>query len=159
VGWIIFWGILLAVCVVAIGIAWRNWTAKPKSGKRPLVEPTKPSLEDLLVQANPGTAAELWHQAEDLAQKGLFLDAVRSLYLAALVLLHRANRIRFEPTRTNGEYLDQLRSYPNLQDSFRALTGIFEIKWYGERACLSEDYSTCRELAETIGGQAAGNQP
>ena len=94
--------------------------------------------------------AELWRQAENLAQQGRFLDGVRSLYLAVLAYLHRSNRIRYEPTRTNGEYLDQLRSHRPLQDSFRGLTGIFELKWYGERTCGSDDFASCRQLAEAI---------
>ncbi len=159
IAWIVFWGILIAVCVVAIVIAWRNWTPNPKSVKPSIVEPTKPSLENLLAQADSRTVAELWRQADDLARHGQFLEAVRSLYLAALVLLHRSNRIRFEPTRTAGEYLDQLRPHKDLQESFRAMTGIFEMKWYGERVCRSEDFSSCRELAEAIRGQATENIP
>jgi hypothetical protein len=147
-GWIFFWGILLAVCVAALVIAWRNWTPNPTAAKA--LEPTEPTLERLLAHANPQTVAELWRQAENLAQQGRFLDAVRSLYLAVLAYLHRSNRIRYEPTRTNGEYLDQLRAHGPLQDSFRGLTGIFELKWYGERTCGSEDFASCRQLAEAI---------
>lgn len=157
--WIVFWGIMLAVAVVAIVIAWRNWTPKLKAAKGPTVEPIKQSLENLLAHANPQTVTQLWQQADDLARKGQFLEAVRSLYLAALVVLHRSNLIRFEPTRTNGEYLDQLRSHKPLQDSFRDLTGIFELKWYGQRTCQPEDWVSCRFLAEAIRGQAAGISP
>jgi hypothetical protein len=149
-GWIFFWGILLAVCAAALVIAWRNWTPKAKSAQAPQVEITEPTLERLLAQANLQTVAELWRQAESLAQQGRFLDAVRSLYLAVLAYLHRSNRIRYEPTRTNGEYMDQLRSYGPLQESFRGLTGIFELKWYGERNCGSEDFASCRQLADAI---------
>lgn len=148
--WIVFWGIMLAAGAVAILIARRNWTPRPIAAKAPLVEATKPSLQNLLAHANPRTVAELWQRADDLARKGQFLEAVRSLYLAALILLHRSNLIRFEPTRTNGEYLDQLRSHKPLQDSFRAMTGIFELKWYGQRNCRPEDWVSCRELAEVI---------
>jgi hypothetical protein len=150
VGWVFFWGILLAVCAAALVIAWRNRIPKPKSAPTHEAEPKEPSLEEILSHSNPQTVAELWRQAEDLAQQGCCLEAVRSLYLAVLVFLHRANLIRYEPTRTNGEYLDQLRSEGPLQDSFRGLTGIFEQKWYGERACNSEDFASCRQLAETI---------
>jgi hypothetical protein len=149
-GWILFWGILLAVSVAALVMTWRNWTPKPKSTKTLPVKQSKPSLEEILAQSNPQTVAELWRQAEDLARQGRFLEAVRSLYLAVLAFLHRTNRIRYEPTRTNGEYVDQLRADGLLQDSFRGLTGIFELKWYGERACGLEDFAYCRQLAEDI---------
>ncbi len=149
-GWIFFWGILLAVCVAALVIAWRNRMPKTQSAKTLEVEQNKPSLEEILAQSNPQTVAELWRQAEDLAQQGRFLEAVRSLYLAVLAFLHRSHRIRYESTRTNGEYVDQLRSDGPLQNWFRGLTGIFELKWYGERACNSEDFASCRQLAEAI---------
>jgi len=156
-GWITFWGVLLALCAIALIIARRNWMPKQKSVKAPIVEKTKPSLENLLARSDPQTIAELWRQADDLARHGQFLEAVRSLYLAALVLLHRSNLIRFEPTRTNGEYLNQLKPHEDLQHSFQAMTGIFELKWYGERVCQLEDFSSCRELAEIIRGQAIGH--
>ena len=66
------------------------------------------------------------------------LEAVRSLYLAVLSLLHRQHLLRYEPTRTNGEYVLQVRlapqAPPELHAVFEGLTGLFEGKWYGERA-------------------------
>jgi hypothetical protein len=149
-GWILLWGIFLAVCVAAIVLAWKNRMPKAKSTKAPQVEPSQPTLEQLLAQPHAQAISELWGQAEDLARQGRFLEAVRSLYLATLAFLHRSNHIRYEPTRTNGEYLDQLRSQSPLQDSFRGLTGIFERKWYGELVCGSGDFTSCRQLAEAI---------
>jgi len=65
-----------------------------------------PSLEDLLSQPRPQTAAELWRKAEQLAGKGNHLEAVRALYLAALALLHQAHLIHYErPPAPNGEYV------------------------------------------------------
>ena len=80
------------------------------------------------------------------------------LYLAVLALLHRGTFIRYELPRTNGEYADQLRPRRALHRPFLGLTGVFEVKWYGERACAAEDYRACRELAEEIrvGSLAAG---
>lgn len=91
-----------------------------------------------------------------MARAGNHLEAVRLLHAAVLALLHRANLIRYEPTRTNGEYLAQLERAAaggeEVQEPFRRLTGMFELKWYGERACSPEDYLTCRGLAEEVRG-------
>ena len=70
--------------------------------------------------------------------------------LGVLVLLHRANLIRYERTRTNGEYANQLRPHADLHEPFYNLTGVFEAKFYGERTCQPEDYTACRGIAENI---------
>ena len=108
-------------------------------------------------QPQAGTADALWKKADGLAREGNFLEAVRVLHLGVLALLHRAHLIRYESTRTNGEYARQLqerdgRSPTVLQDAFRRLTFLFETKWYGERACRPDDYRSCRDLAESIRG-------
>ncbi len=80
---------------------------------------------------------------------------MRTIYLAVLALLHQGGLIRYERMRTNGEYADQLRPRRLLHRPFLGLTGIFDVKWYGERACAAEDYAACRELAEEIRTAAA----
>ncbi|MBV9122772.1 MAG: DUF4129 domain-containing protein, partial [Planctomycetes bacterium] len=67
-----------------------------------------------------------------------------------LALLHRANLIRYERTRTNGEYVQQLHERPEVQREFRRLTRLFEMKWYGQRSCQPADYNACREMVEKI---------
>jgi hypothetical protein len=98
--------------------------------------------------------ATLWRQADTLAGDGHFRDAVRVLYLAVLALLHRQRLIRFEPTRTNGEYVRQVRlseqAPPELHEPFEQLTHLFETAWYGERPCESGDYRACRALADAM---------
>jgi hypothetical protein len=96
----------------------------------------------------------LWRQAEELARRGEPLPALRTLYLAVLALLHRASLIRYERTRTNGEYAQQLRrseaAPAGVPEAFGRLTNTFEVKWYGERACQRADFDACRRLAEEI---------
>jgi hypothetical protein len=148
-GWVVL-GVLFAA-VVALAV-WFSWTTRRKSAKPPAAKTTavnELSLEALLSQ--PGQAIEhLWQQADNLARAGNYLEAVRILYLAVLTFLHRNNLIRCASTRTNGEYIAQLRSQQTICQPFRGLTGMFELKWYGERACQSADYDSCRQLAETI---------
>jgi hypothetical protein len=89
-----------------------------------------------------------------LARQGEFLEAVRRLYLAVLAQLHRSHLIRYEKTRTNGEYLRQVRLAPEapaeLHASFGRLTWLFDQKWYGDRACDGQEYGACRALAEDV---------
>jgi hypothetical protein len=70
-----------------------------------------------------------------------------------LAQLHRADLIRYDRTRTNGEYLRQLRTAEGgaaVVEPFGRLTRLFELKWYGERACAADDYETCRGLASQV---------
>jgi hypothetical protein len=150
IGWMLVAGLLLALLVYAI----QQWSGRQKSvrpkPKTITIEAAEPSPEALVVHADQKTVENLWRHADELASRGQFLEAVRTLYLAVLALLHRGNLIRFERTRTNGEYVRQLQSQTNLQGPFRGLTHLFELKWYGERSCQPDEYSNCRDLAEEI---------
>lgn len=153
IGWTILVGLGLAVLAVAL---WQFWLlrqevrpprAKPQSGASPAPpeEMTRPYDQPM---------AAWLRRAEELARAGNYLEAVRALYLAVLSLLHRKHLLRVEPTRTNGEYAQQLRrapeAPPDLHVPFEQLTGLFEVKWYGERACAAAEYAACRGLAEEI---------
>jgi hypothetical protein len=155
VSWTVLLGLLLAIVVVACVLFFRDRgrqapVTQGQAGKK------EPSLDDVLSRPEPQTAATLWRRAEELAAAGNHREAVRLLYAAILAVLHRGGLIRYEATRTNGEYLDQVRASPespgDVHEPFRRLTGLFELKWYGERGCRAEDYQACRGLAEQIRG-------
>lgn len=149
--WLIIAAALVASLVAALVLFQRRQPRKPVAPAAAAPAKTETlSLESLLNQADQQGGAGMWRQADDLARGGKFLDAVRTLYLAVLAMLHRADLIRYAPTRTNGEYLRQLRGKEPVQRPFRGLTGLFEIKWYGERHCEPGDYDACRRLADQV---------
>jgi Domain of unknown function (DUF4129) len=146
--WVILGGILLAVLIVALVLYLRNRGSEREKPPQTGVSAPSPEAESLEVEQQ--TVSELWRQAEEQARKGNHRKAVRFLYLAVLTLLHRADLIHFEKTRTNNEYLRQLWTADGageLLDPFGDLTRLFEMTWYGERECRAEDYDACRELA------------
>jgi hypothetical protein len=148
-GWMTLAGLLTAVVILAVIFRWQRRlpTSKPAASQ---IAGLAPSLETILTQPDEYSVAGLWKQADDLATGGRFRDAVRTLYLGVLALLHRANFIRFERTRTNGEYAQQLRSRQGLHEPFRHLTDLFDLKWYSESTCEVADFRTCRDWAEEI---------
>ncbi len=152
-GWLLLGGLGLAVLVVAL-VLFLASPRRPRSAKPPAATGVELAAESDARQVLEESPTELWRQAEGLAGAGRFRDAVRVLYLAVLSLLHRQQFIRFEPTRTNGEYVRQVRlseqAPAELHGPFLELTGLFEAKWYGERPCESADYGACRRLAEEI---------
>ncbi|HEY7330597.1 MAG TPA: DUF4129 domain-containing protein [Gemmataceae bacterium] len=151
-GWLLLGGLALAVVVVGIFL----YLTSPRSLKRKESERAALaaglSAENDALQVLEQEPAALWRQADALAANERYRDAVRAVYLAVLALLHRQRLIRFEPTRTNGEYVRQVRlseqAPPELHSSFQELTNGFETMWYGERLCESGDYHACRTLAE-----------
>jgi hypothetical protein len=154
-GWALLSVLALSVLAGAVVLFLRQRGTEqpaPAPATEALPSPHEPDLKP-----DEQSPDDLWHRAEALARDGDFLAAVRLLYLAVLTQLHRADLIRYERTRTNGEYLRQLRGAEGaavVVEPFRRLTRLFEQKWYGQRACASEDYETCRGLAAEVRGGA-----
>jgi hypothetical protein len=151
VGWLLILGLFIAALVVAALRARRRLAARPTNANRTTV-PTELTLATLLQHGDGATGEQLWRQADDLARAGRNLDALRTLYLAVLALLHRADLIRFAPTRTNGEYLAQVRSRTELYFFLESLTELFEQKFYGAKSCQPDEYDMGRRLAEQVRG-------
>jgi hypothetical protein len=153
VGWVLLAGLGLAVLAVALYL-YLSSRRSARAPKTKTVRGDEMPAESEARQVLEGSPAELWRQAESLASEGRFREAVRVLYLALLALLHRQQLIRFEPMRTNGEYVRQVqlseRAPAELHEPFERLTDLFEARWYGERPCESGDYGDCRTLAEEI---------
>jgi hypothetical protein len=147
--------VMVVVLVAGLVLALVNWLRHRKP-KVPLAQgqlgPQAP--EEHLENPDQQDVHSLWQRADELALAGRYLEALRTLYLGVLALLHQAHLIRYERTRTNGEYADQLRNQPHLHPLFLDLTMIFDLKWYGERACAEQDYATCRQIAVQIEQQA-----
>jgi hypothetical protein len=144
-------GLFLAVLTVA-GV--RLWLSLPKAPAKPAAKPTELPPEESLPRPDEQPSPVLWRQAEDLARAGKHREAVRALYLAVLSLLHGQRLLRYETTRTNGEYVRQVRLAPQapagLAEPFALLTRQFEVLWYGGSAALAGDYQSCLDLAGQV---------
>jgi hypothetical protein len=153
-GWALLGGLALAVFVVAGLLFWSARKGGPRTVKPARTSGRSEPEPVALPQPHERPTAEWWQEAEDLARDGRQLEAVRSLYLAVLSLLHRQHLLRYEATRTNGEYVQQVRlapqAPPELHALFDRLTGLFEGKWYGERACTPDEFDACRRLAKEV---------
>jgi hypothetical protein len=144
-------GLVAAVVVVGVVLLVLQWQkgkkAPPPKRQQGATGPEPEGPPEDLAERDP---VALWAEADELARRGDFLAAVRVLYLSVLALLNQQGLIRYERTRTNGEYADQLRRRRELHGPFCRLTGLFELKWYGERACRESDYQSCRGFAEEL---------
>ncbi|HSP77565.1 MAG TPA: DUF4129 domain-containing protein, partial [Myxococcaceae bacterium] len=99
--------------------------------------------------------------ADELAARGEYREAVRSLYLALLSRLHHEGVIHYDTTLSNWDYLRRFRSRREWLPSFRELTLRFDFAWYGNLPVGAEGYRDFRALcapmlATTTPREAAG---
>jgi hypothetical protein len=78
------------------------------------------------------TAAEAIDQAQVEARAGNYRVAARHLYLSSLLWLEERGMLRYDRSRTNREYLHQLRGKP-AHDALAPVVDTFEQVWYGHR--------------------------
>lgn len=81
----------------------------------------------------PRTAAEARTQANTYAQGGNYREAVRRLYLSALLHLDETGLIRFERKQTNREVLAQLPPEQPMRHHLAPVVDTFDQVWYGIR--------------------------
>ncbi|WP_163996751.1 DUF4129 domain-containing protein [Pyxidicoccus caerfyrddinensis] len=90
------------------------------------------------------------HLADELAARGEYREAVRSLYLALLSRLHRDGAILYDVTLSNWDYLRQFRGRSELKPPFRELTRRFDFAWYGNVPVGAEGYREFRTLTQPL---------
>jgi hypothetical protein len=152
--WWVLGGLLLAVLVAAAVLLFRQRRASARAKPQVQTLPLEEKAEAQPLRPHEQPASAWWREADDLARQGRHLEALRAVYLAVLSLLHRHQLIRFETTRTNGEYVEQVRlaarAPRELAEPFEHLTELFEVKWYGDRSCAAEELRMGREWGVKI---------
>ncbi len=76
-------------------------------------------------------AIEARQQAHQLAKSGSFREAVRRLYLSALLTLDERDLLHYDRSNTNREVLATVRGRPMLYQRLRPVVEIFDDVWYG----------------------------
>jgi hypothetical protein len=150
------WAVLAGLALAILGVAAYRFLAsrrRPRKDRPPARPPAGPQGLDLPVPEE-NSASELWRKAQALAASGRHLEALRLVYLAVLFLLDRRRLLRYERTRTNGEYLRQLRraeqAPAGLTPAFEQLTNLFEQSWYGAGSCTATGYRDGERLAAEV---------
>ena len=90
------------------------------------------------------TATDLLSEAEALARQGDLRAAIRKAYIALLVELGDRKIISLAHHKTNRDYLNSLRSVPQLHSRMRGLTDSFERHWYGFANATPNDWQDFR---------------
>ena len=117
--------ILLLLYVLKTVLVWFSGRSrKPKTGKK------REARVVLGERLEPdATATDLLSEAESLARQGDLRAAIRKAYIALLVELGDRKLISLAHHKTNRDYLNSLRSVPQLHSRMRGLTDSFERHW------------------------------
>jgi hypothetical protein len=89
----------------------------------------------------------MYAEAQRLLHAGDWLAATKHFYVAAILWLDRQGCIVFRLSKTDRDYIDELRTHGGIQAGFRRLTGCFEPITYGGRPATS---STTQDMAEGV---------
>lgn len=126
--------------VLKIVLGWfLGRTARPKRKKSK--EPRIVLGERLEPDA---TATDLLAEAEALARQGDLRAAIRKAYIALLVELGERKLVSLAHHKTNRDYLNSLRSLPQVHLRMRGLTESFERHWYGFVTATPDDWQDFR---------------
>jgi hypothetical protein len=90
------------------------------------------------------------HLADELAARGEYREAVRSLYLALLSRLHREGAILYDSTLSNWDYLRNFKGRRDWLPPFRELTYRFDFAWYGNLPVSADGYRDFRTLTQPL---------
>jgi hypothetical protein len=126
--------------LVAVGVAVFGWL-----GLRRARAPQHTRVASPFAAEAGWTADQARAAAEAAAGAQDYRKAIRYRYLATLLALDEAGRVRFDPALTNHEYLQ--RAPAPLRDPLQPLVGIFERLWYGGFPATAEDYHAYQVLA------------
>jgi len=140
--WILVIGGVLAI----LGFFFRTLTIPRHANGQ---EPSNPSSLNETALLDPTARSPLaWlSDAEAAAQAGDFKRAVRALYLALLSTLSREGRLRYDPGRTNWEYVRMFRGSPEEQAALRRVTFLSDGALYGNLNLSAHDYEEARRYA------------
>ena len=115
--WIIAGLAVVAMGVGAILLLWESSEADDRLGKR--------------IKAEPETPEEAVDEGRALVAAGNYREAVRHLFLAALLTLDERNLIQYDATRTNYELLQRASLRPVVEETLVPVVETFERVWYG----------------------------
>lgn len=150
---LLFWLLLAGLFVAFLAFAIRHfkWRSGLKRQARALLEEDEPDL----------SRDEYLDQADRMAAEGRYREAVRSLYLACLLLFDEQGVARFLRGETNWEHLRRIERSPSrpLDLDFLPATRKFDVVWYGMNVQGQSDVDAMKgwylQVAESLKRRAA----
>ncbi|MBI3185194.1 MAG: DUF4129 domain-containing protein [Myxococcales bacterium] len=148
--------LLVVLLVAAVVVALAYLLIRSRRGRSAEVDGAElTGIEEAKLTTDPMSALsrppEGWaHLADELAARGDFREAVRSLYLALLSRLHRSGSIDYDPAKSNWDYLRGFRGRSEWVPPFRELTRRFDFTYYGNLGADLDGYHSFRSLTRPL---------
>lgn len=138
---VLVFGILVLIAIVTLFI---------QKIHKNLIADAKSNIAQSTAENIPTTESDALEQAEQFETNHDFREAIRSLYLVALLHLQEHGFLSYDRSRTNREYLNELRENPNLQHALQPVIHTFDEIWYGYKPCTAETVTEYRELLPKV---------
>ena len=100
--------------------------------------------------AEVGTEKAALERAETAAAASDFREALRFLYLSAVLHLQEQGLLPYDRSLTNREYLRHAQANLDLQDSLRPIITLFDEVWYGHKPCDAKTVADYRTLLQKV---------
>ena len=138
--------VVLALAALVIGFVIKTLLVKFWGRKRRVKKRKKREARIVLGERlePEATATDLLADAEALARQGDLRAAIRKAYIALLVELADRKLVSLAHHKTNRDYLNSLRSVPQLHARMKGLTDSFERHWYGFADATANDWQDFR---------------
>lgn len=104
----------------------------------------------------PASAAQARQQASQMAESGNYREAVRRLYLAALLRLRERELIRFDSSLTNQEVLARMQSNAPARAHLEPVVDTFDRVWYGEQEPDAQTFESYSREIDALLQERAG---
>ena len=111
--------------------------------------------QSVLRQTSEGKVPETdwitWReQARSKAREGAFREAIRSLFVSALMEGRHRGWWDYAPETTNREHLARVKAPVARREALRELTDLYEKSWYGLGQPGREEFRRCEEWLEQM---------
>jgi len=148
----IFWLVVAWLAIAAVLLLGHLvWTALQAARR---AEPEGESTGGKAVKPKPRTAADWEAEAARLSAEGKLREAAAALYQALLLRLDGRGAVRFDPSKTPGDYRREARPHPEAARALTAFLRLFEPVAFGGRGLDREGWERMR-LAAAEGGAGA----
>jgi hypothetical protein len=104
----------------------------------------------------PQTSAQARVQAQEFAGSGNYREAMRQLYLAAVLHLDETGLLRFHRDQTNREVLAQVQPGTPVRAHLEPVVETFDHVWYGIREPDRQTFESYRQEIDGLMAQTAG---
>jgi hypothetical protein len=98
-------------------------------------------------------------QADELAARGLFVEAMHLLLLHSLAEIRRRLRLEFADSLTSREILRRARLPEDVTAALRSIVTRVELSYFGGYPATQPDYESCRAGFEALSSVLARRMP